>query len=111
MAVALADFRQTILRATEDVENAVTTFAQLNTQKNELQNMVNAHEQALGAVQREFEAGAVGLIDVLDEDHQLLAAREELARLNANEARAAVGIFRAVGGGWTPPEASRINTN
>jgi NodT family efflux transporter outer membrane factor (OMF) lipoprotein len=111
MAEALADFRQTILRATEDVENAVTTFAQLNTQKNELQNMVNAHEQALGAVQREFEAGAVGLIDVLDEDHQLLAAREELARLNANEARAAVGIFRAVGGGWTPPEASRINTN
>jgi len=104
MAEALANYRQSMLRATEDVENAVTTFAQLSMQKNELENVVNAHEQALNAAQNEFEAGSVGLMDVLNEDQQLLAAREELVHLHANEARAAVGIFRAVGGGWTPPK-------
>ena len=109
MAEAMANYRQSMLRATEDVENAVATFALLNLQKDEIGSVVHAHERALKAAQDEYKEGAVGLIDVLDEDCQLLMAREELARIHANEARAVVGIFRAVGGGWTPAESGQLN--
>ena len=95
-------YRRAMLRATEDVENAIMTFAQSNMQKDELMSAVKAHELAYAAAQEEFNAGTVDLVDVLVEERRLLAVREELARVNADEASAAVSIFRALGGGWTP---------
>jgi len=37
---------------------------------------------------------------VLEEQRQLLASRDQMARVNADNARAAVATFRAAGGGW-----------
>jgi NodT family efflux transporter outer membrane factor (OMF) lipoprotein len=101
-AEALVDYRRAMLRATEDVEDAITTFAQSNMLKDELVNAVKAHELAYSAAQEEFNAGTVDLIEVLVEERQLLGVREELARVHADEASASVSIFRALGGGWTP---------
>lgn len=101
-AEALANFRQSMLRATEDVENAITTLVQLRLQSAEIRTEINADEQARVSAQDEYQAGSVDLIDVLVEDRQLLQARDALARVNANEARAAVATFRALGGGWKP---------
>jgi outer membrane protein TolC len=42
----------------------------------------------------------IALTDVLDANRQLLAAQDELAQTRADAARAAVGTFRALGGGW-----------
>jgi outer membrane protein TolC len=91
-----------MLRATEDVENAITTFVQSNMQKDELMSAVKAHELAYAAAQEEYNAGTVDFIEVLVEEGQLLAVREAVARMQADEASAAVSIFRALGGGWTP---------
>jgi len=44
----------------------------------------------------------IGLTDVLDADRQLLVARDDLALAKEAAAQAAVGSFRALGGGWTP---------
>ena len=49
-----------------------------------------------------YRAGSITLTDVLDADSQLLTARDELDASRANAARAAVGVYRALGGGWTP---------
>ncbi len=99
-AEALAQYRQSMLRATEDVEDAITALAELEVQHRDLTQEVAAHEQARGAAQDAYKGGAVSLIEVLDEDRQLLAARDELARVHADDARAAVATFRALGGGW-----------
>jgi outer membrane protein TolC len=89
-----------MLRATEDVEDAITALAELEVQHRDLTQEVAAHEQARGAAQDAYKGGAVSLIEVLDEDRQLLAARDQLARVHADDARAAVATFRALGGGW-----------
>jgi hypothetical protein len=47
-----------------------------------------------------YKGGAVSLYEVLDEDRQLLTARDQQARVVADNARAAVATFRALGGGW-----------
>ncbi|HEY0198673.1 MAG TPA: efflux transporter outer membrane subunit [Rhodanobacter sp.] len=99
-AEALAGYRQSMLRATEDVENAIVMLTELEGQRGELQQEVDADQQARAAAQDAYKGGAVSLIEVLDEDRQLLDARDQLARVHADSARAAVAAFRALGGGW-----------
>jgi outer membrane efflux protein len=47
-----------------------------------------------------YRAGSITLTDVLDANRQLLVAQDELDANRADAARAAVGVFRALGGGW-----------
>jgi NodT family efflux transporter outer membrane factor (OMF) lipoprotein len=108
-AEALADYRQSMLRASEDVENAIVGVAHLHLQYAELQDEVDANLRAQGAAQRQYRAGVVSFIEVLDAERQLLSSREALAQAHADDARAAVQTFRALGGGWTPaPQAQAL---
>ena len=99
-AQALLIYRQTVLRATEDVENAFMALAQLELQTHDLRDEVDALVRARDASQESYLAGASSLTDVLDADRQSLVAQDELARTRADTARAAVMTFRALGGGW-----------
>jgi NodT family efflux transporter outer membrane factor (OMF) lipoprotein len=102
-AEALATYRASMLRATEDVENAIVSLTQLEAQHTLLTDEVAAHTKARDAAQDAYKGGAVSLIEVLDEDRQLLASRDLLARVHADDARSAVAAFRALGGGWDAP--------
>lgn len=99
-AEALVNYRKAMLRATEDVENAIVTLTELESQGKELSTEIDAHERARGASEDAYKGGAVSLFEVLDEERQLLAARDQQARVHADNARAAVATFRALGGGW-----------
>ncbi|MES2148743.1 MAG: efflux transporter outer membrane subunit [Pseudomonadota bacterium] len=99
-AEALAQYRSAMLHATEDVENAIVTLTRLEAQGADLSQQVVAQAQARDAAQQAYLGGAVSLFEVLGEDRQLLAARDLEARVQADQARAAVGTFRALGGGW-----------
>jgi len=99
-AEALARYRQSMLRATEDVENAIVTLTQLEAQDRELKTQVAAQSQARDASEEAYRGGAVSLFEVLDEERRLLAARDQQAQVRAADARAAVATFRALGGGW-----------
>lgn len=100
-AEALANYRQAMLQATADVENALVSLTQLDAQRLELDKEVGAHERARNASEDAYKGGAVSLFEVLDEDRQLLAARDQQAKVRADNARAAVSAFRALGGGWS----------
>jgi NodT family efflux transporter outer membrane factor (OMF) lipoprotein len=99
-AEALAAYRKAVLHAAEDVENAVVTLTQLEAQHTELAQEVDAHTRARDASELAYKGGAVSLYEVLEEQRQLLASSDQLARVNADNARAAVATFRAAGGGW-----------
>ncbi|WP_240475829.1 efflux transporter outer membrane subunit [Herbaspirillum rhizosphaerae] len=97
---ALARYRQSVLRATEDVENAIVTLVQLEKQSTELTDEVAARQRARTAAQDAYQGGALSLTEVLEEDRLLLHARDQLAQVRADDARAAVTTFRSLGGGW-----------
>ena len=99
-AQALAAYRLTVLRASEDVENAAISLVQLEAQSAELTDQVAALGRARDTSEEDYKAGAIALTDVLDADRELLLARDNLARSRADTARAAVGLFRSLGGGW-----------
>jgi len=98
---ALAAYRGTVLHATEDVESALSKFVESRSEGEVLMRQIAALTRARDEAQTAYEGGVLPLIEVLDADRDLLAARDQLAAANANEARAAVASFRALGGGWT----------
>jgi NodT family efflux transporter outer membrane factor (OMF) lipoprotein len=104
---ALLRYRQAMLRATEDVENAIVAVTELEDQHALLARQVAAQQQARDAAQDAWHGGALSLVEVLDEDRRLLAAQDQLASVRTDDARAAVAAFRALGGGWTlAPDAA-----
>jgi NodT family efflux transporter outer membrane factor (OMF) lipoprotein len=98
---ALAAYRGTVLHATEDVEAALSQFIQSRSEAETLNRQIIALTHAREEAQTAYEGGVLPLIEVLDADRDLLDAKDRLAAANANEARAAVASFRALGGGWT----------
>ena len=104
---ALLRYREAMLRATEDVEDAIVAVTELENQHALLAKEVDAHLQARDAAQDAYRGGAVSLVEVLDEDRQLLAAQDLLASVRTDDARSAVAAFRALGGGWTLPSSAR----
>jgi NodT family efflux transporter outer membrane factor (OMF) lipoprotein len=101
-AEALAVYRQAVLEAAEDVEDSLTVLIQTQLRVNEVQDQVDSLANSRDLSEQAYRAGSITLTDVLDADRQLLIARDELNSSRANAARAAVGVFRALGGGWTP---------
>jgi NodT family efflux transporter outer membrane factor (OMF) lipoprotein len=97
---ALLAYRQSVLRATEDVENAFTSLAQLEIEIRELAAEVGALRRARDKSQELYLAGASSLTDVLDAERELLNSQDDLARARADSDRSAVASFRALGGGW-----------
>ena len=100
-AEALAQYRGSVLRAAEDVEDAFSALAQSESQSDEILREIGALQRAKDLSQQSYEAGVIPLTDVLDASRQLLVAKDDLASSRESAARAAVSSFRALGGGWT----------
>jgi NodT family efflux transporter outer membrane factor (OMF) lipoprotein len=102
-AEALVAYRLAVLKAAEDVENALATLSETQAYIAEVQGEVQSLTRARDLSQEAYRAGSITLTDVLDADRQLLTAQDQLDANKADAARAAVGVFRSFGGGWTPP--------
>ncbi len=99
-AEALAAYRQSVLKATADVETALSALVRSEEQARVLGVGEGALSRAREAAQAAYVSGHVSLIDVLDADDRLLSVRNQ--RIQAQEAasRAAISAFEALGGGW-----------
>ena len=97
---ALAAYRGTVLHATEDVEVALSQFVESRSEAEVLARQIAALARARDEAETAYEGGVLPLLEVLEADRDFYA-RDRLATTNANEARAAVASFRALGGGWT----------
>jgi NodT family efflux transporter outer membrane factor (OMF) lipoprotein len=100
----LAGYRLAALRATEDVENAFSALVNREVQVAELTQGVESLTRARAATFAAYMKGVVSLIEVLQADENLLRASDARAQAEAEAARAAIVSFKALGGGWQPPE-------
>ncbi|WP_339441623.1 efflux transporter outer membrane subunit [Pseudomonas proteolytica] len=109
-AEALAAYRQSVLRATEDVENAFSALVNRELQATTLTTGEDALTQARQSSFTAYEKGTASLIDVLHADETLLRSSDARAQARTESARAAVAAFRALGGGWQAPEPKPVAT-
>lgn len=101
-AEALAVYRLTVLRASEDVENGLSSLINQRTRGDLLAAAENAQAAARQSSFAGYKGGVANLLDVLDADRRLLEVRDTRIQARASTARAAVASFRALGGGWEP---------
>lgn len=99
-AEALSDYRQAALRATEDVEDALSILSKADAQERKSQQVVDADSQSRASIMRSFQAGASSMVEVIQRERSLLVAKRVCAVLQVDRARATIGVFRALGGGW-----------
>ncbi|WP_342132944.1 TolC family protein [Hydrogenophaga sp. OTU3427] len=106
-AEMLAAYRLAVLRATEDVENALLALVKREEQATVLTQGVDSLGRARGAAAAAYQKGVVSLIEVLQADDNLLRATDARVQARTESARAAVAAFRSLGGGWhsSRPEA------
>lgn len=99
-AEMLAAYRLAALKATEDVENALSSLARRQEQVAVLSRGVDSLGRARAASFSAYQKGVVSLIEVLHADETLLRATEARVQAQTESARSAVAIFKALGGGW-----------
>jgi NodT family efflux transporter outer membrane factor (OMF) lipoprotein len=97
---ALLRYRQAMLKATEDVENAMVAAGALREESAALRDEVAAASRARDQAHEAWTGGAASLLDELELDRQYLAAQDRLSQAETETARATVAGFRALGGGW-----------
>jgi len=108
-AETLAEYRKAVLKAAEDVEDSLAGLTQNQSHAVELQDEIASLTKARDLAQDAYKGGSITLTDVLDADRQLLVAQDQLDESRADAARAAVGVFRAFGGGWDPRSSGEVN--
>lgn len=99
-AEALAAYRLTVLRASEDVENGLSSLVKQRARGDLLTEAEKAQAAARRSSFAGYKGGVADLLDVLDADRRLLEMRDAQIQARASTARAAVASFRALGGGW-----------
>jgi outer membrane protein TolC len=107
-AEVLAAYRLAVLRAAEDVENALSALVKREEQAAVLAQGVDSLGRACGASFAAYQKGVVSLIEVLQADDSLLRASDAQVQAQTESARAAVAAFKALGGGWSPRKSEAV---
>lgn len=97
---ALARYEDGIVRALEDVENALVALRDERTRADSLSAAATSADAALGHAQSLQQRGQIDLLPLLDAQRARLSVR-----LGANDSQtqlqlASVRLFKALGGGW-----------
>ena len=100
---ALAFYEAAVLKALREVEDALVAHANGRMRRDALAEAVNAAESAFALARDQYTSGLTGFQTVLDTQQSLLSAQEQLAASEAGITSSLIQLYKALGGGWTPP--------
>ena len=95
-------YRKTALTAFREVEDALAGTARLAEQADSLQRQRDLLAETLRLATNRYRAGYAGYLEQLDAQRGLLGAELTLLQTRADQLNAAVALYQALGGGWTP---------
>jgi NodT family efflux transporter outer membrane factor (OMF) lipoprotein len=100
---ALANYRDTILVALQDVENAVVAVRTARDREEALGRAEAAARETLVLAELRYRSGSVDFQVLLDAQRSLLNAQDSRQSARTAQSSAAVQLFKALGGGWPAP--------
>ncbi|WP_426958013.1 efflux transporter outer membrane subunit [Muricoccus radiodurans] len=98
----LANYRLAILTAFEEVDSALAGLRETTDQDRLLREAASRAERAYSIAEGQLRGGVINLITLLNVQQTLFTARRNVTRGQLQRLQAAVGLFRALGGGWGP---------
>lgn len=103
-AEALAAYKQSVLKALEEVEAALSAYVNENTRQASLKAAVISKDQALDLAYERYGSGLSPFTEVLAAEKELYAAEEARIESQIMLTQNAVALYKALGGGAAPPE-------
>ena len=97
---AAIDFQKTLLRAWQEVDDALTAYAQAQKRRAAAARAVTQDKIALGAARQRYQEGLVDFLNVNAALAQLFRSENDLVQSDVDVASDLVRLYRALGGGW-----------
>jgi outer membrane protein, multidrug efflux system len=97
---AVAAWRQSVLRALQDVEDALARYAGDTARATELERSAAAARAAAAIASDRYRGGVADYTPVFTAEGQLNTAEDELAQAEFARAQDVVALVKALGGGW-----------
>ncbi|WP_426816682.1 efflux transporter outer membrane subunit [Winslowiella sp. 2C04] len=101
-ASAALGYRQAVLTALQDVENALVSYRTDQQQVAGLDETVAALQNAFDLADDSYRKGISTFIDVLDVQRQLSQAKQQAEQARVQTSLDLVALYKALGGGWEP---------
>jgi multidrug efflux system outer membrane protein len=108
--MAVLDYERAIETAFREVADALSAVSTLDDRVRAQADLVEATKAASRLSQMRYDAGVENYLSVLDARRALYAARQGVIRQKADEIKAKIALYRAVGGGWTEDRSSPIKS-
>ncbi|MFP2769877.1 MULTISPECIES: efflux transporter outer membrane subunit [Oceanisphaera] len=99
---AALSYRQTVLKAWHEVDNALDAWASQHNIHGNLFVSYEESKQALHAAERRYQEGAADYLRVLSAQRNVLASESRLNTSATNATLVLVNLYKSLGGGWSP---------
>ncbi len=97
----LQDYRKAILQAFTDVENALIAVEETTKHERLQAGVVAASRKAYQLTEQQLHEGTIDITTLLNTQTTLFTAEDNLSQFRLQRFMAVVGLYQALGGGWT----------
>ena len=97
---ALIKYRQNVLQALSDVEDALVAYQQEQERRNALRRSVAGNERSVELAKHLNQAGVVDFLNVLTAEQNLFVSQDQLSQSDQAVSTNLVALYKALGGGW-----------
>lgn len=98
---ALAKYRQTLLVALREVEDALVDLKGLAKSRASLEGALKSSRDTRQLSQERYDKGLSSYLDVVDADRTVLQTRLAISQLEAQQKITLAALAKALGGGWS----------
>ena len=99
----LVNYQETVLRAYQETEDAMAGFLQAQTETGFREQSALAAQRATELANIQYREGASDFQRVIDSERTLVAQQDAWTSARGNIALNLVALYKALGGGWSPP--------
>ena len=107
----LFKYKDTVLKAMQEVKNAIVAHKQEKIRRNWLLAAVAATREAVDLVVVQYETGLTDFNNVLTTQRSLFTQQDELVASQANVVLNLIRLYKALGGGWPVDNQSDVSRN
>ncbi|MGD0143498.1 MAG: TolC family protein [Rhizomicrobium sp.] len=97
----IATYRGTVIQAFSDVETGLSQVSNYSGEEEALTREVKDSTEAFRIAELQYREGIVDLLTVLQTQQTLFTAEQTRAQAQLAHEQAIVGLYKAMGGGWT----------
>lgn len=108
--LALANYRQVVLRALQEVEDGLSALNALDAAQAQSQAAIQSAQRVLDIAQARYAGGLGTYLDVVTSQQNVLNNQRLSSQLRGQQLQAITYLIKALGGGWRPQDVAQADS-